>query len=206
MRSSLAASTAALLLCVAAGCVQPPPAAVPSGHPNPIVVHEFSVSPGLVSLDPSLGFSLYRGSPGVPAGRRAASVARATAFTLADAITTELDNLGYDAIRSDAAGAEPGGRALIITGGFDRIYEGHRHEGASVSAEVEVSYQGSAGAAPQRLAAFHLDSRAIRFDPLQSAAARRAGGVDTAAAALGHQIAGYMSQLARGNNWPGASR
>jgi hypothetical protein len=205
MRSSLAASAATLLLGIAAGCVQPP-VAVPSGHPNPIVVREFSVSPGLVTLDPSLGFSLYRGTPGVPARRRAASVARATAFTLADAITTELDNLGYDVIRSDTAGAEPGGRALIITGGFDRIYEGHRHQNASVSAGVEVSYQASTGAPLQRLTAFHLDSRGIRNDPLQSAAARRSGGVNAAATALGHTIASYTSELARSNKWPGASR
>src|SRR5579872_2193534 len=131
MRSSLTAAAAMLFLCIVAGCV-PPPSAVPSGHPSPIVVRPFSVSPGQVTLDPTLGFSLYRGAPGVPAQRRAASVARAVAFTLADAITTELGDLGYDVVRSDTAGAESGGRALIITGGFDRIYEGHRHQNASV--------------------------------------------------------------------------
>lgn len=204
MRTLLTAAAAALVLGAVAGCV-PPPATVPSGHPNPIVVREFSVSPGLVTLDPSFGFSLYRGAPGVPPRTRAASVGRATAFTLADAITTELGSLGYDASRSDTAGAEPGGRALIITGAFDRIYEGHRHQNASVSANVEVSYQASAGAPPQRLTAFHLDSRGIR-DPLESAAARRAGGVNAAATAVGHAIAAYTSDLARLNNWPGAPR
>lgn len=205
MRSSLTAAAATLFLCIVAGCV-PPPAAVPSGHRNPIVVREFSVSPGLVTLDPSLGFSLYRGVPGVPPRRRAASVSRAAAFTLADAITTELGNLGYDVIRSDTAGAEPGGRALIISGGFDHINEGHRHQNASLSADVEVSYQASAGAPLRRLTAFHLDSRGIRRDPFESAAARRTAGVNAAAAAVGHVIAGYTSDLARQNNWPGASR
>jgi hypothetical protein len=205
MRTFLTAAAAVLLPCIIAGCV-PPPATAPSGHPNPIVVRQFSVSPGLVTLDPSLGFSLDRGAPGVPARTRAASVARAVAFTHADAITTELDNLGYDAIRSDTAGAEPGGRALIIAGGFDQIYEGHRHQNASVAADVEVSYQASPGAPPQRLAAFHLDSRGIRYDPLISAAAQRAGGVNTAAAVVGHAIARYTSDLARLNNWPGISR
>lgn len=205
MRSCLTAAVAMLLVGVVAACV-PPPAAVPSGHADPIIVRQFSVSPGLVTLDPSLGFSLYRGTPGVPPEQRAASVARATAFTLADAITTELGNLGYDVIRTDNGGAEPGGRALIVSGGFDRIYEGHRHQNASVSTEVEVSFQPAPGAPPQRLVAFHLDSRGIRYDPLQSAAARRAGGVSTAAATVGHAIAGYVSDLARSNNWPGASR
>jgi hypothetical protein len=204
MRIFLTAA-AAVLLCIVAGCIQPS-ATAPSGHPSPIVVREFSVSPGLVTLDPSLGFSLYRGAPGVPARTRAASVARAAAFTLADAITTELDSLGYDAIRSDTAGAEPGGRALIITGAFDQIYEGHRHQNASVAAEVEVAYQASAGAPLQRLAGFHLDSRGISYDPLISAAARRAGGVNTAATVVGHVIARYASELARRNNWPGISR
>ena len=205
MRSSLIAAAAALLLCVA-GCVEPPSAAVPAGHPSPIVVRPFSVSPGQVTLDPSLGFSLYRGAPGVPVQRRAASVARAVAFTLADAITTALGDLGYDVVRSETAGAEPGGRALIVSGGIDRIYEGHRHVNASVSAYVEVSYQGSPAAPLQRLVAFHLDSRGIRYDPLQSAAARRAGGVDVAATTVGHAIARYTSDLARSNNWPGANR
>ncbi len=205
MRSPLTAAVAAFFLGIVAGCV-PPSATAPSGHPNPIIIREFTVSPRVITLDPSFGFSLYRGAPGVPPRRRAASVGRATAFSLADAIATQLGSLGYDVIRSDTAGAEAGGRALIISGAFDRINEGHRRQNASVAATVEVSYQPSAGAAAQRLTAFQLDSRGIRQDPVVEVATRRGGGVTAAATVVGHVIANYTSNLARLDNWPAAAR
>jgi hypothetical protein len=192
MRSPLTAAVA-LLLVVLAGCV-PPPETGSAGHPNPIIVREFAVSNGVITLDPSFGFSLSRGAPGVPTRQRAASVGRAAAFSLADAIATQLGGLGYDAIRSDTANADPGGRALIVTGTFRRIHEGHRRQGASVAVDVEIAYQG-AGTAPQRLTAFG-----------NAASARPGGGVNAAATAVGRSIASYAADLARANNWPIAPR
>jgi len=204
MRSPLTAAATVFLLVILAGCV-PPPEAGATGRPHPIIVREFAVSPGVVTLDPSFGFSLNRGAPGVPPRQRAASVGRAAAFSLADAITTQLGNLGYDAIRSDTADAAPGGRALIVTGAFRHINEGHRRQNASVAVDVEIGYQ-TAGTAPQRLTAFHIDSRQIRREKLTRAAARHGADVNSAAAGIARTIADYASDLARSNNWPVAAR
>ena len=192
MRSPLTAAAAALLLLMSAGCV--PQEAAPPGHPNPIIVREFAVSLGVITLDPSFGFSLYRGAPGVPPRQRAASVGRAAAFSVADAITTQLAALGYDAIRSDTDEAEPGGRALIVSGSFSQINEGRRRQNAHLGVDVEIAYQAAPGAAPTRLTAFHYGAGA------------RTGGVNAAGGAIGRTIAGYASDLARANNWPAAPR
>jgi hypothetical protein len=193
MRSPLTAAAAVLLLVILAGCVPQPDTGL-SGHPNPIIVREFAVSNVVITLDPRFGFALNRGAAGVPPRTRSASVGRAAAFILADAIATQLGNFGYDAIRSDTANAEPGGRALVVTGTFSQINEGHRRQNASVAVDVEVGYQ-TAGAAPQRLTAFH-----------NSAGARSGGGVNAAATAVGRTIASYATDLARANNWPAAPR
>jgi len=193
MRLSLTAAVAFLLVILAA-CV-PPPETGASGHPNPIIVRDFAVSNGVITLDPSFGFSLSRGAPGVPPRTRAASVGRAAAFSLADAIVTQLGSLGYDAIRSDTAQAEPGGRALIVSGVFRQIHEGHRRQGARVAVDVEIGYQASADAAPTRLTAFS-----------HAAAGRTGGGVNAAATAVGRTIGNYAADLARTNNWPAAPR
>src|SRR5712691_958121 len=140
MRALLTAA-AALLLVALAGCALERGSAV---HPNPIIVREFAVSPGVVTLDPSFGFSLYRGAAGVPPRQRAAGVARAAAFNLADTVVEQLRGLGYDAIRSDAASPQPGGRALIVTGAFRQINEGYRRrvgaEDSSVTVSGEIDY------------------------------------------------------------------
>jgi hypothetical protein len=65
-------------------------------HPDLIIVRRFATPRRIVTLDPSLGFSLHRGQSGVPPARRAASVARATAFIVADTITQQLRDMGYD--------------------------------------------------------------------------------------------------------------
>ncbi|MGE5271971.1 MAG: DUF4410 domain-containing protein [Thiohalocapsa sp.] len=203
--TALTVILAILLLAATAACV-PQPVTAPSAHPNPIIVREFTASPGVVTLDPSFGFSLYRGAPGVPARTRAASAARAAAFTLADAVASQLAGMGYDAVRSDTAEADSGGRALIVTGAFRQINEGHRRQHGSVAVDVEIDYQPGPGLPAQRLTAFTLDSRRIRPDPLVAAAARKGSGVNAAATAVGHAIANYAGDLARANNWPGAPR
>jgi hypothetical protein len=205
MRLMLTAASAALFLAGLAGCA---PQGAPA-HPNPIIVREFAASPGVVTLDPSFGFSLYRGAPGVPPGQRAAGVARAAAFSLADAITTQLGQLGYDAIRSDTAEPEPGARALIVSGTFRQIDEGRRRqvgaENPSIAVDAGIGYQ-TAGVAPQRIAELHLDSRQVPREAIVGVSARRGVDVTLAASRVGGAIARYVSDTARLNNWPGASR
>ena len=191
-----------LVLCVLSGCV--PPSAAPAAHPNLIIIRQFAFSPGIVALDPSLGFSLDRGSPGAPRRARAETVGRAAAFTLADTVTQQLAGLGYDVVRSDVATAEPGGRALVVSGAFRRIIEGYRRQNASVTVALEVAQQAGSGA-PQHLGGFDLDSRTVAAPPPSATSAQR-GGVNAAAERVAAAIARYVGDLARLNRWPAAQR
>ena len=207
MRLVLTVVSAALFVLALAGCV--PQTAGPPAHPNPIIVREFGAPVGVVTLDPSFGFSLYRGTPGVPPRQRAAGVARAAAFSLADAIATQLSLLGYDAIRSDTATTEPGARAIVVGGTFRHIDEGRRRrvgaENPSLAVDAEIDYQVS-GATPQRITQLHLDSQHVPPDAIVGVSARRGVDVNSAATRLGGAIARYISETARLNNWPTASR
>jgi hypothetical protein len=196
-----------LLLCLAAtACAGEQEAALV--RPNAIIVRDFSLAQTAVTLDPSFGFSLYRGAPGVPPRQRAASVGRAVAFTISDAIVEQLRQAGYDAVRSDATSAEPGGRALIVTGRIRHINEGLRRrvgtEGPSIAADGEIDYRTGPGTAAQRLASFSLDSRQSRERITSTPAGRNE--INAAAARLGHEIAQSVLDVARRNNWPGAGR
>jgi len=206
MRPVLSAATAALLLAILAGCV-PQPGGL--AHPNPIIVREFTFSLGVITLDPSFGFSLHRGAQGVPPRQRAAGVGRAAAFSLADAITQQLVNSGYDAIRSDTADLEPGSRALIVSGAFRHIDEGRRRrvgaENPSIAIDAEIDYQ-IAGAAPQRVTELHLDSRQVPRDGIVGVSARRGVDANLAATRVGAAIARTVIETARLNNWPAAPR
>ena len=180
-------------------CADYPEASAPA-QPDHIIVRRFAAPRRVVTLDPSLSFSLHRGQRGVPPARRADSVARATAFILADTITQQLRELGFEAIQSDEAGPGPGGRALIIHGVFRRINEGHRRrfaaQDASVAVAVEIKLQ-SYDANPRRLTAIQLDSLQI---PDQSGAHRETG-VSSSATRLGVAIANIVSDFAHGENW-----
>ena len=207
MRSVLTAASAGLFAVALAGCV--PERAGSPAHPNPIIVREFTFSLGVVTLDPSFGFSLHRGASGVPPSQRAAGVARAAAFSLADAIAQQLVASGYDAIRSDSAVPEPGARALIVTGAFRHIDEGRRRrvgaENPSIAVDAEIDYQVET-AAPQRITELHLDSRQVPQSAVVGVSVRRGVDVNLAATRVGGAIARYVSDTARLNNWPGASR
>ena len=207
MRWRVKAGCAALYALALAGCADGETTGL--ARPNLIIVREFAASEGVVTLDPSFGFSLYRGSAGVPPRQRAASVGRAAAFNLADTVVEQLRGLGYDAVRSDGAAPQPGGRALVVTGAFRQINEGHRRhvgaEDASITVDGAIDYQ-SAGAAPRRLTTFSLDSRQVPREPIVSASARGGSDVNNAAVRVGHAVARAVVELARRNNWPGASR
>lgn len=205
MRSFLTAACAAFLLVAVAGCMQHRAATGVDAHPNLIVVREFAFSPGVITLDSSLGFSLNRGEPGVPPARRAESAGRAAAFSLADAITQQLTQLGYDAVHLDAGTPDPGGHSLLVNGSFVGIVEGHRHEGASVSVQAEVDYRTGASAL-QQLASFPMDSRRLPNQGLAPPAGRLGPDVNYQATRVGDAIGRYVADLARSNRWPGASR
>jgi len=145
----------------------------------------------------------------VPPRQRAAGVGRAAAFSLADTITQQLTNLGYDAIRSDTAAPEPGARALIVTGSFRHIDEGRRRrvgaENPSIAVDAAIDYQ-TEGTAPQRITEIRLDSRQVPRDAIVGVSARRGVDVNLAATRVGGAIARIVSDAARLNNWPTASR
>jgi hypothetical protein len=199
MRLEFRAAVAVLLCVCATACAEQQTAAL--GRPNAIIVREFALNQAAITLDPTFGFSLYRGTPGVPPRQRAASVGRAVAFNVGDAIVEQLRRAGYDAVLSDGTMPEPDGRALIVTGAFRSINEGQRRrvgaENPSVSAYGEVDYRTGPGAAAQRISNFALDSRQV---------GGAGGDVKAAAARLGHAIAQSVLDAARRNNWPGASR
>jgi hypothetical protein len=204
MGSFLKAAAAAILLALLAACTAQPEGG--GGHPNLIIVREFSASSGVVTLDPSFGFSLYRGSPGVPPAQRAASVGRAAAFSVVDTIVQQLAALGYDVAKSNTAGAEPGGRALIVTGVFREINEGRRRqvgaENARIAVDVQIDFQ-AGSAAPLRMMSFPVDSQRTAGEGM-GGAGRRGVNVNAAADRVGRIIAQTTRDLARLNHWPGA--
>jgi hypothetical protein len=207
MRSNIAAAWAGILLLVfLAGCGPQYEATTP--HPNPILIREFAFSPGIVTLDPSFGFSLYRGERGVPREQRAAGLGRAVAFNLTDGMAEYLTGLGYDVLRSETGAVEPGMRALIVTGTFRRIDEGQRRrvgaENSGVAVDIAVDYQ-VYGQAAQRLAAFQRDSRQTGGG-LVGVSARTRGDVKIAAQQLGAELGRYVAEIAHSQRWPAAAR
>ena len=205
MGSNFKAAATAILLALLAACTVQPEG---GGHLNPIIVREFSVSPGIITLDPSFGFSLYRGSPGVPPTQRAASVGRAAGFSVADTIVQQLAAQGYNVVKSNTAGAEPGGRALIVSGVFREINEGRRRrvgaENARIAVDVELTLQ-AGNAAPLRMMSFPVDSQRTAGESM-GGAGRRGVNVNAAADRVGRIIAQTTSDLARLNHWPGAGQ
>jgi hypothetical protein len=210
MRARVAAGWAGLLILLfLAGCAaQREATTTTTAHPNPILIREFAVSPAIVTLDPSFGFSLYRGERGVPREQRAAGLGRAVAFNLTDAMAEYLTGLGYDVLRSETGTVEPGMRALVVGGAFRRIDEGHRRqvggENSGVTVDVAIDYQ-VYGQAPQRLTALQLDSRRIGGG-LIGVSARQRGDVKIAAQQLGAELGRYVAEIARAQKWPRAGR
>ena len=205
MRSFLIAGLALLFFSGLGLCAESPDTSAPSSHPDLIIVRRFAAPRRIVVLDPSLGFSLQRGRQGVSPADRAASVARATAFIVADTVAQQLRDRGYKAVPSDEAGPEAGGRALIISGVFRSINEGHRRhfaaKDASIVVSVEIDTQ-THGETPQRLKNFRLDSRQIPHE----SGRHREFGVNSAAMRLATMIAHAVAELAHRDDCAGCSR
>lgn len=211
MPSRLFVRFLALILLALASCVQQSAEQSTLVHPNVMIVREFAISPGVVTLDPSFGFSLHRGAPGVPPRQRAAGLGRAAAFEVADSAAERLRELGYDSVRSSGETPEPGARALIVTGAFREINEGYRRrvgaENSHIAADAQVQYV-APGAAPTTILNLRLDSRQLgNTAPVTGVSARRGGGdLNAAARKIGIEIARQIAELARRNNWPAGAR
>ena len=179
----LAAAWAGILLLVfLAGCG--PQYEATTAHPNPILIREFAFSPEIVTLDPSFGFSLYRGERGVPREQRAAGLGRAVAFNLTDGMAEYLTGLGYDVLRSEtgvgrARHARPDRQRHRFAGSTKDSRRRVGAENSGVAVDVAIDYQ-VYGQAAQRLAAFQLDSRQVGGG-LVGVSARTRGDVKIAA-------------------------
>lgn len=170
-----------------------------------IVVSDFAVPPGVVRLDPSFGFSLYRGEAGISPEKRAASIGRAVGFLVTDTITDGLRSLGYDAVSTSNPNPTGSGyRALIVTGTFRTIDEGQRRHPleahSAVIADVAIKAE-LPGGAVQPVQSFTVDSRTVPQARANNGATRRETGVDADATNVGAAIARIVGDVARRNNW-----
>ena len=198
---SVLAGLAALAL---GGCVEG--VTTTAGKPSDfIVVGDFAVTAGAVHLDPSFGFSLYRGEAGVPQQQRAQSVGRAVAFLVTDTIVDRLRARGYDTV--SAANTNPPGtgyRALIVSGTLRTVDEGQRrrvgNEQSAVIAAVDIKAELPNGSTLP-VQSFAVDSRTAPPAPPESGATKRETGVDADAAKVGAEIARVVADVARRNNW-----
>jgi hypothetical protein len=201
VRLLAAAALLALTACVEGVTVPGPPS-------DFIVVSDFAVPEGVVRLDQSFGFSLYRGTPGVPPAQRAASVGRAVGFLVTDTITNRLRGLGYDAQSTVDPSPQTGHRALLISGTFRTIDEGERRRpseaGSAVIAEVQIKAE-VPGLGVRPVQSFSVDSRTAPPVAATGAATSRETGVDADAARVGAQIAAVVADVAKRNNWLPAS-
>lgn len=197
---------AAFTLLALAACAQNGTSISGASKPSDfIVVSDFTVPPGVVRLDPSFGFSLYRGEPGVSPQRRAASIGRAVGFLVTDTVTDRLRGLGYDAVSTTNQNpAGSGYRALIVTGTFRTIDEGQRRHPlearSAVIADVAIKAE-LPGGSIQPVQSFTVDSRTAPQAQANNGATRRETGVDADATNVGAEIARVVGEVARRNNW-----
>jgi hypothetical protein len=207
LRGLIARPLAAAAALALAGCVQG--VTVPGPPSDFIVVSDFAVPEGVVRLDPSFGFSLYRGEPGVPAQQRAASIGRAAGFLVTDTITNRLRALGYDAQSTVEPSPQTGHRALLVSGTFRTIDEGERRHpseaGGAVIAEVQINAE-VPGLGVRPVQSFSVDSRTAPQVAATGAATSRETGVDADATRVGAQIAAVVADVAKRNNWVPAAR
>jgi hypothetical protein len=197
-----------LSLLALAGCVEGVTTSAPPS--DFIVISDFAAPEGVVRLDPSFGFSLYRGEAGVPTRQRAASIGRAVAFLVTDTIADRLRARGYDATSTtNPSPTGSGHRALIVGGTFRTIDEGQRrrvaNEQSAVIADVEIKAE-LPGGGTQKVQSFTVDSQSAPQTRAESGATRRETGVNADAARVGAEIARIVAEVAQRNNWVPARR
>jgi hypothetical protein len=191
-------------LVTVAACVQV--SAGPSGPSSDfIVVSDFAVPEGSVRLDPTMGFSLYRGEAGVPKQQRATSVGRAVSFLVTDTVVDQLRARGYDTVStSNPNPSDTGHRALIISGTLTTVDEGQRRragdEHSAVIGQVNIRAE-LPGGGVQHVQSFAADSRSAPPASANSGATSRETGVDADATRVGAEIARIVAEIARRNNW-----
>jgi hypothetical protein len=191
-------------LVTVAACVQV--SAGPSGPSSDfIVVSDFAVPEGSVRLDPTMGFSLYRGEAGVPKQQRATSVGRAVSFLVTDTVVDQLRARGYDTVStSNPNPSDTGHRALIISGTLTTVDEGQRRragdEHSAVIGQVNIRAE-LPGGGVQHVQSFAVDSRTAPPASANSGATSRETGVDADATRVGAEIARIVAEIARRNNW-----
>jgi hypothetical protein len=199
---------AALPLLALAACIEGL-IVVPGPASDFIVVSDFTVPEGAVKLDPSFGFSLYRGEAGVPTQQRAASIGRAVGFLVTDTIADRLRALGYDAQSTTNPSPQTGSRALLISGTFREIDEGERRHpsemGSAVIADVQIKAE-VPGLGVRPVQSFMVDSRTAPRIAVSGAATRRETGVDADATRIGAEIARVVADVAKRNNWVPATK
>ena len=196
-------------LVMAAACVQAP-SALNGRSSDFIVVSDFAVPEGAVRLDPTMGFSLYRGDPGVPKAQRAASVGRAVSFLVTDTVVDRLRARGYDTVSTTNPNPSNSGyRALIVSGTLSTVDEGNRRhagdEHSAVIGQVNISAE-LPGGGTQRVQSFAVDSRSAPPATANNGATSRETGVDADATRVGAEIARVVAEIARRNNWLPAAR
>jgi hypothetical protein len=196
--------TLAVGLLIALGACNGPSSPISTTSSDFIVISDFALDEGIVALDQSFGFSLHRGTPGVPTEQRAGSVGRAVAFLVTDTITERLRALGYDAASTTNPAPQTGGRALLVTGVFRAINEGARRrpgeEGSAVIVEVTIKAE-IPGRGIETVQSFTIDSRRAPAVAPSSGATHRETGVNTDATRVGAEIARVVADVAKRNNW-----
>jgi hypothetical protein len=196
-------------LVTVAACVQA--STGPNGPPSDfIVVSDFAVPQGAVRLDPTMGFSLYRGEAGVPREQRATSVGRAVAFLVTDTVVDQLRARGYDTVStSNPNPSNSGYRALIVSGTLTTVDEGNRRragdEHSAVIGQVNIKAE-LPGGGVQNVQSFAVDSRSAPAATANNGATQRETGVDADATRVGAEIARVVAEVARRNNWIPATR
>jgi hypothetical protein len=193
----------ALLPLLALAACNEPPSLRPTTASDFIVISDFAVNEGVVTLDQSFGFSLHRGTPGVPTEQRAASIGRAVAFLVTDTITERLRALGYDAASTTNPAPQTGGRALLVSGVFRQIDEGDRRqvgeENSVVIVEVTIKAE-LPGRGVQPVQSFTVDSRRTSAGA-PSGPNHRETGVNADAKRVGAEVARVIADVAKRNNW-----
>jgi hypothetical protein len=213
VRGARRATCCALLLAAVAACAQ---FDLGLGHhateaapatPHLVAVRAFAAPERAVVLDPSFGFSLKRGAPGVPPAERAAAVGRAAAFALGDALTRGLRAAGIGATNAPDTGAAAPESAMVVAGSFEKIDQGRRRRVgrvASGAGESDVVADARLIAPNGRvLLVLHVDSARLADAGTSEVRGRslRTADANRDAASVGREIARRIVDFARRSGW-----